>query len=65
MIDISTLVPRVEVFVGENLEDVVEEANHQLRYSTAVQITSTELTGTEDGQYILMVGVVYAGEGGE
>lgn len=53
--------------MGYDLEEVVAQANSELRFSNAVQVTNTEMTEvtTIDGQsaIVLIVSTLYAHDG--
>ena len=49
--------PQIIAVRGDSLADCVDNLNTELRYSTAVMVTSTEYTADEDG-FILIAGIV-------
>jgi len=56
-------VPKIQLYKGYDLEDLIDEANTELQYSHAVSVTSTQVEialDTEENEvYILLVGVIY------
>lgn len=66
--DISQLIPQIQVYIGESMEDLIEQANADLRYSNAVQVTEVNwgevVTIDGDELITLTVAAVYAGTEG-
>lgn len=67
--DISQMIPRILLYMGSDPEDLVAQANADLRYSSAFQVTDVswgEVVTIEGEELItLTVAAVYADTDGE
>lgn len=61
---IDSLVPRINTYTGYELEHLIADANADLRYSHALQVTDMDIQYAEDEEgntlLILLVAVIYS-----